>query len=118
MREFQRTDRLGAELQRELAAVLRDEVRDPRVGLITVQEIRVTRDMSHAKVYFTCMGGDPKSTQDFLNRKLAGFLRHQLSHRVRTRTMPQLHFVYDESIERGQHLSELIDKAPKGSDFQ
>jgi len=111
MREFQRTDRLGAELQRELAAVLRDEVKDPRLGLITVQEVRVTRDMSHAKVFFTCMGGDPGSTQEFLNKKLAGFLRRELSHRIRARGMPQLHFVYDESIERGQHLSELIDKA-------
>jgi ribosome-binding factor A len=111
MREFQRTDRLGAELQRELAAVLRDEVRDPRLGLITVQEVRVTRDMAHAKVYFTCMGGDARSTEEFLNRKLSGFLRRELAHRIRARGMPQLHFVYDESIERGQHLSGLIDSA-------
>jgi ribosome-binding factor A len=115
MREFQRTDRLGAELQRELAAVLRDEVRDPRLGLVTIQEVRVTRDMSHAKVYFTCLNDDAKATEAFLNRKLASFLRRELSHRVRARAMPQLHFVYDESIERGRHLSELIDKAVKES---
>ncbi len=111
MREFQRTDRLGAEMQRELAVVLRSEVKDPRLGLITVQEVRVTRDMSHAKVYFTCMDSEPKPTEDLLNRKLAGFLRRELSHRIRVRSMPQLHFVYDESIERGQQLSALIEKA-------
>ena len=111
MREFQRTERLGAELQRELAVVLRNEVKDPRLGLITVQEVRVTRDMSHAKVFFTCMDAEPKSTEELLNRKLAGFLRRELARRVRLRSMPQLHFVYDESIERGQQLSDLIESA-------
>jgi len=111
MKEFQRTERLGAELQRELAAVLREEVRDPRLGMITVQEIRVSRDLSHAKVYFTCLDDDVKATQDLLNHKLAGFLRRELAHRIRLRSMPQLHFVFDESIERGARLSDLIDRA-------
>ena len=83
MKEYQRTDRLGAELQRELAELLRDEVKDPRLGMVTVQEVRVSRDLSHAKVYFTCMGADAAATVKLLNRKLAGFLRHELSQRVR-----------------------------------
>jgi ribosome-binding factor A len=111
MREFQRTERLGTELQRELAELLRDKVKDPRLGMVTVQEVRVSRDLSHAKVYFTCMGDDPKGTEKLLNRKLAGFLRHELAHRIHTRTMAQLHFVYDESIERGEHLADLIERA-------
>jgi ribosome-binding factor A len=111
MKEFKRTDRLGTGLQRELAELLREKVKDPRLGMVTVQEVRVSRDLSHAKVYFTCMGGDAKGTERLLNRQLAGFLRRELAHRIRIRTMPQLHFVYDESIERGQHLSELIDSA-------
>ena len=111
MKEYQRTERLGTELQRELAELLRERVKDPRVGMVTVQEVRVSRDLSHAKVYFTCMGGDAKETEKLLNRRLAGFLRRELAQRVRTRTMPQLHFVYDRSIERGEHLSDLIEQA-------
>lgn len=111
MREFQRTERLGAELQRELAVVLRDEVRDPRLGLVTIQEVRVSRDLSYAKVYFTCMEGDHKATEKLFNRSLAGFLRRALAQRVRMRCVPQLHFTYDESIQRGQRLSDLIEQA-------
>jgi ribosome-binding factor A len=111
MREFQRVDRLGAELRRELAEVLRDDVRDPRLGLVTLQEVRVTRDLAHAKVYFTCMGADPAATARLLNGALAGFLRHGLSRRVRLRAMPDLQFVYDESVERGARLTDLIEQA-------
>jgi len=111
MREFQRIDRLGAELRRELAEILRDAVRDPRLGMVTIQEVRVTRDLAHAKVFFTCMGGDAMATGKLLNRTLAGFLRHELAHRIRVRSMPELHFVYDESVERGAHLTDLIQQA-------
>jgi ribosome-binding factor A len=111
MKEFQRSERLGAELQRELADVLRDEVRDPRLGMVTIQEIRVSRDLSHAKVFFTCMSADATATQQLLNRKLSGFLRRELARRVRLRVMPQLNFVYDQSIEQGEHLSDLIEQA-------
>lgn len=111
MKEYQRTERLGVELQRELAVVLGESVKDPRLGMVTVQEVRVSRDLAHAKVYFTCLDGNARETEKFLNRKLAGFLRHELAHRVRVRSMPQLHFVYDRSIEQGEHLSALIEQA-------
>ncbi len=92
---------------------MRDEVRDPRVKHITLQEIRVSRDLSHAKVYFTCFPLDSDGTERerLLNGKLVGFLRRALSQRARLRTVPQLHFVHDESISRGEHLSSLIDEA-------
>lgn len=111
MREFQRTDRLGSELRRELCEVLRDAVRDPRLGRVTIQEVRVSRDLTHAKVFFTCQGEDPKSTERLLNEQLTGFLRHELAHRIRARSMPQLHFIYDVSVEYGAHLSALIEQA-------
>jgi len=113
MREFARTDRIGAELQRELAQVLREEVRDPRLKQITLQEIRVSRDLAHAKVYFTCFPVDAGGTDQarLLNGRLAGFLRRALAARARMRTVPQLHFVYDESISRGEHLANLIEQA-------
>jgi len=111
MRELHRTERVGAELQRELATLIRDQLKDPRLGMITVQAVRVVRDLSHAKVYFTVLGeGDPASNERLLNQS-AGFLRHELARRIKLRTIPALHFVYDESIERGARLSALIDRA-------
>lgn len=112
-REFDRTERIGAELKRVLAVALRDQVKDPRLANITVHEVRVTRDLAHAKVFFTCFPSDEEAaTQErLLNGSLAGFLRHALSQEVRLRTIPQLHFVFDESIGYGERLSSLIDAA-------
>jgi ribosome-binding factor A len=117
VKEFDRTERIGAELQRELYQVLRNEVHDPRLGEITVQEVRVARDLSHAKVYFTCFPSDQVSAEQarLLNGRLAGFVRHALAQRVRLRTMPQLHFVHDESIGTGERLSALIERATEGA---
>lgn len=113
MKEFDRSARVGAEMQRELSQILRDEVRDPRLGTITVQEVRVSRDLAHAKVFFTCfpldLGG--RDQERLLNGRLAGFLRSELAHRLRLRTIPELHFVHDESIRHGERLETLIDEA-------
>jgi len=113
LKEFDRTERIGAELRRDIAEVIRSEVNDPRLKLVTIQEVRVSRDLAHAKVYFTCFPMDDGGGEQvrLLNGRLAGFLRGQLARRLRTRTVPQLHFVHDESIARGQHLSQLIDDA-------
>ena len=110
-REFGREERVGAELQRELALLLRDEVRDPRLNQVTIQEVRVVRDLSHARVFFTLMDRDQaRKTEQALN-KAAGFLRRRLGERVIMRTVPQLHFEYDHSLEDGLRLSSLIDEA-------
>lgn len=111
MREFQRTERLGAELRRDLAAILQDTVRDPRLGVVTIQEVRVSKNLSDAKVFFTCFNGDPKVCTSLLNKTMSGFLRRELAHRVRMRMVPQLHFVHDESVEYGANLTDLINKA-------
>ncbi|EXJ16623.1 30S ribosome-binding factor RbfA [Imhoffiella purpurea] len=112
-REFDRTERIGAELQRSLSVLVRDQVKDPRLANITVHEVRVTRDLAHAKVFFTCFPDDQESeTQErLLNGRLSGFLRHALTKEVRLRTIPQLHFVHDSSIAYGERLSTLIDAA-------
>lgn len=111
MREFGREERVGAELQRELALILRDEVRDPRLNQVTVQEVRVVRDLSHARVFFTLMNADQaRSVEQALN-KAAGFLRRRLGEVVKMRSIPQLHFEYDHSLEDGLRLSSLIDRA-------
>jgi len=111
MQEFTRQDRVGAEMHRELALFLRNEAKDPRLGRVTIQEVRVVRDMSHAKVFFTLMDTDEaKDTAKVLN-KAASFLRRHLAGKLKLRTVPQLHFEYDHSLEHGLRLSSLIDKA-------
>lgn len=111
-RDFPRTRRIGEQMQRELAVLIRDGVKDPRVGMVTVSAVEVTRDLAHAKVFITVLG-DATARRDSLTalNKAAGFLRHELGQRMLTRTVPQLRFVYDESIERGSQLSALIDAA-------
>ncbi len=113
-REFQRTDRVGAQMQRELAELVRSELDDPRLGMITIQAVRVVRDFSHAKVFFTFMAGelDAAETRRLLN-DAAPFFRHALGRRMRLRTIPELHFVHDESIEEGERLDRLIERAVK-----
>jgi ribosome-binding factor A len=111
MQEFGREERVGAEIRRELAVLLRDEARDPRLSRVTVQEVRVARDLSHAKVFFTLL--DPvqaKPTEDALN-KAAGFLRRRLGDNMTLRSVPRLAFVYDKSFETGMRLTSLIDRA-------
>ena len=112
-REFSRTRRVSEQMQRELAQLIREEINDPRVGsMVTVSAVDVSRDFGHAKVYITILDDqqDRKETIGILN-KAAGFLRHEIGSRMTMRTIPQLHFHYDESIERGSHLSSLIDSA-------
>ncbi len=112
MSNSDRIRRIGGQLQRELATLIRDEVRDPRLGMVTVAEVRVSSDLSHAKVFVTVMG-DEKACElsvEVLNRA-AGFLRVQLGKVLRLRTVPQLHFVYDHSLLDGNRLSGLIDQA-------
>jgi ribosome-binding factor A len=111
MREFGREERVGTELHRELALLLRDEVRDPRLNQVTIQEVRVVRDLSHARVFFTLMDRDQAKNVEKALNKAASFLRRRLGELVKLRTIPQLHFEYDHSLEHGLRLSSLIDKA-------
>jgi ribosome-binding factor A len=99
-------------IQRELAELIRLEMRDPRVSMVTLTAVEVTRDNAHAKIFFTSLGADAelKSCQQGL-QSASGFLRSQLANRLTIRTVPQLHFEIDISIERGVRLSKLIDDA-------
>lgn len=108
-----RTRRVAEQLQRELAETIREAVRDPRVGSVTVSGVDVTRDFAHAKVYMTVLGEDAETSQaaaEILNGA-AGFLRRELGRRVRLRTVPALKFIHDPSFDRGARLSSLIDSA-------
>ena len=106
-----RPQKLGDQIQRELSDLLQRELRDPRVGMITVTSVDVSPDLSHAKVFFTLFDKDRlEGTLQGLKRS-AGFLRSQLARRIKLYTTPELRFVYDESVERGDRLSRLIDSA-------
>jgi ribosome-binding factor A len=108
-----RPQKLGDLIQREVSDLIRLEVRDPRVGMITITSVDVSPDMTHAKIFFTVLEKD--KLQDTLAglKRSAGFLRAQLAKRVQMYTTPELRFVYDESVERGDRLSRLIDAALK-----
>jgi ribosome-binding factor A len=108
-----RPQKLGDLIQREVSDLIRLEVRDPRVGMITITSVDVSPDMTHAKIFFTVLEKD--KLQDTLAglKRSAGFLRAQLAKRVQMYPTPELRFVYDESVERGDRLSRLIDAALK-----
>ncbi len=109
---FLRTGRVAEQIQRELAELIQMEVKDPRVGMVTLTGVEVTQDYSHAKVYFTTMKSAEQAPKAQAGLEhAAGFLRSQLAHRMKLRIMPQLHFVYDTSVEHGVRLSQLIDEA-------
>ncbi len=111
-RHSQRAQRVGDEIQRELSQILRDEVKDPRVGRVTITAVEVSADLSHAKIFFTHLAG--RAGADETVRALqhtAGYLRSALSHRLSLYSVPQLHFSYDDSIESGMEMSQLIDDA-------
>jgi len=106
-----RPQRLGDLIQREVSQLIRLELRDPRVSMLTITSVDVSPDMSHAKVFFTMLEKD--RLEDTLHglKRSAGFLRSQLARRLGMYTTPELRFEYDESVERGDRLSRLIDAA-------
>ena len=108
-----RPQRLGDLIQREVSDLIRLEVRDPRVGMITITSVVVSPDMSHAKIFFTTLEKQKlQETLKGLNRS-AGFLRSQLAKRIKMYTTPELRFAYDESVERGDHRARLIESTKK-----
>jgi ribosome-binding factor A len=111
-REFSRTVRVGDLVRRELALLLQREGRDHALGMVTVSGVEVSRDLACAKVYVSILNPsrDLAAVVDALNEG-AGHLRHELSQRLRLRSVPRLQFVYDASISQGARLSELIDAA-------
>jgi len=111
-KDFTRSDRVQQQMQRELAQLIRMEMKDPRVGFVTITDVEVTRDMSHAKVFYTLMTGAEAETQKTLERS-SGFLRSELSRRIKLFKTPELHFVYDTSVEHGMSLDKLIEEAVK-----
>lgn len=108
--DFPRSRRVGEQMRQELADILWREMKDPRVTGVTITAVEVAPDLEHAKIYFSLLTGEAKAVTQAL-QKAAGFLRTELSRRMRLRSVPQLHFQFDESLERGNRISHLIDEA-------
>jgi ribosome-binding factor A len=113
---FQRSDRVAEQVRRDLADLIRNELKDPRVGMISLTAVELTPDYAHAKIFFATLQSEhlPEIEQGL--KRAAGFLRRELGRRIHIHTLPELHFVYDNSIERGASLSLLIDQANAVSD--
>ena len=105
-----RSYQVADQIQRDLAEVIARELKDPRVGMVTLQGVEVTPDYAHAKVHFSVLNGDPVKTGEGLNQA-AGFLRNGLFKRLHIHTVPTLHFVYDRTPERASDMNALIAKA-------
>lgn len=105
--------RVADQIQRDLSEIIAMELKDPRVGMVTLTEIQLTPDYAHAKVYFTTLVDDPVAVQNTVIglRKASGFLRNQLGRRLHIHTLPELHFLHDTSTVRGMAMSKLIEQA-------
>jgi ribosome-binding factor A len=110
--EYSRAERVGDQIQRELAVLLLQEVKDPRVGMITITAVEVTKEFENARVFYTVMGDQDQREKTAIGlAKASGYLRRELSKRLKLRTTPQLKFVFDKSVNEGMRMTALINEA-------
>ncbi|MFT5234656.1 MAG: ribosome-binding factor A [Shewanella sp.] len=111
-REFSRTRRIAQQLQQELAQVLQRDIKDPRIGMVTVNDVEVSRDLSYAKVFVTFFEEDKKVVEEKLEAltTASGYVRSLVAGRMKLRVMPELRFVYDASLVEGMRMSNLVTR--------
>ena len=102
--------RVADQIQRDLTELIARELKDPRVGMVTINAVEVTPDYAHAKVYFSLLTGEPEAATEGLNAA-AGFLRNGLFKRLHIHTVPTLHFIFDRTTEQASDMNALIAKA-------
>ncbi len=110
-REFSRSERMAELLRHELAEIVRDEIKDPRLGFVSFTEIRMSRDLSHAVVYSSVLNSESQDEAIEILNRAVGFIRKEIARRIRARIVPTLKFVVDESVIRGEAMDELISEA-------
>lgn len=111
-REFSRSERVASQIQRELASILQLEMKDPGMGLLTVSDVELSRDLALAKVYISVFNLEhAQSGQSSIDQltEATPYIRQHLASRMRLRCIPELRFIYDDSIERGAHLSAILN---------
>ncbi len=110
-RDFNRSERVAGTLRRELAQLIQMEVKDPEVGFVGLSDVEVSRDLSHAKVFVTVFETEKAASSVKALNRAAGYLRRRLGQEMRIRSVPELHFQHDASVETGQRMDNLIDAA-------
>lgn len=116
-KEYSRTVRIAEQIQREVAHMIQFEMKDPRLGMVTLNQVKVAKDLGYADIYFTVMGAKGESDEEIrvetslILNDAAGYLRSQLAKILTTRITPLLRFHYDATLERGMHLDSLIRQA-------
>lgn len=110
-RDFKRSERVAGTMRRELARLIQLELKDPEVGFVGLSDVEVTRDLAHARVFVTVFDPDKAAKSIEALNKAAGFLRRRLGQEMRIRTVPELHFEHDASVETGQRIDDLIEAA-------
>ena len=111
--DYSRTDRIGEQIKRELAMLIRNEIKDPRVNMVSVLDVTVTKDLTQAKVYFDALNQDEHEACEKGLNSAAGFLRRELGRAIKLRNTPSLQFIYDDTEQRANDLSHVIDQAVK-----
>ena len=115
----ERTRRISEQIKRDVSILIQRELRDPRIGMVTIQDVQLTPDYAHAKLYFTVMGAEPANAEKGLN-EAAGFIRNALFKMLQIHTVPTLHFAYDNTEAKAADLSLLITQAnaSRAADFE
>lgn len=112
-REYARTDRVGQQIQKEIAMIIQREIKDPRLGMVTVNAVEVTRDLAYAKIFVTFFTLENQSEEQsiVILNEAAGFIRSALAKRIKARIMPELRFVFDKSMSEGVRMTNLVNQA-------
>ena len=112
-----RTDRVGEAIQALVASLLVRDIKDPRIGLVTITGVRVTPDLRHARIYFSCLGDDEQRLRSLRGlRSAAGFVRGQVARQLNLRVAPEIVFEFDPTLEQAERLSRLLKDSPPTDD--
>lgn len=110
-----RLDKVSAQLLKEISEIVHEELRDPRIGFVTFTHAEISPDFSHARIFFTVLGKEKEKKSTYYGlRSAAGYLKHALIQRMRIKRVPDLEFVYDDSVDKGMKIYEKIIEIQKG----
>jgi len=106
---YKRSDKVGDLIRKEISEILLGELKDPRIGFVTITKVAVSNDLSVAKVYYSVFGGEQQKEESYEGLVSAqGYIKRELGRRVRLKYMPEIHFLFDDSFEYGEHIEELL----------
>ena len=114
----QRCQRIGDQLRGEISAMLQRDIKDPRIGFVTIMDVEVSPDLSHATVYFTVFGSEEEKAETLSGlQSTAGFMRREMGRRLHLKRIPQFHFRYDKTTDKGAHMEEIFGQIKQEEDL-